>query len=77
MHMTTLVCVVGLLVIEVTLVSGYVIVGEGVERFSSRYLQRFVGALLMAVSVVLWISFLSLLWFAFTTYLSGTPYYGD
>ena len=52
-HMTTLVCVVGLLAIEVMLVSGYVIVGEGVERFSSRYLQRFVGALLMAVSVVL------------------------
>ena len=55
MHIKTLVCIVGVLAIEVMLISGY----------------GFVGALLTAVSLVLWISFVSLLWFAFT------PYYGD
>ena len=54
-HIKTLVCIVGGLAIEVMLISGY----------------GFVGALLTAVSLVLWISFVSLLWFAFT------PYYGD
>jgi hypothetical protein len=63
---------VGVLALEVLVVWGYFAVVAGMERISTNA-PRVASAALMAVTVVLWISFVCLIWYGSLTLMFPYP----